>query len=351
MPAKVETLRISAIKVDPAVQIRKGTNEEVLKRYEECFEVLPPVLVYRTPDGQVLADGFHRVAVALRLGHSEIRAEIREGSKEDALEAAVLANIAHGFPLTPEERDTGIRRLHLLHPDWQRQHIAKIMSLASSTVTHAIQVQEVRKHVVSRKLHRIPDFLVAEVAPAPREHWESLLNAADKRSWNREGIRQAVQNLADESLPGVLKHNILEGKADPVERMPDDTLQVPLRFIDKKAIKARKPVPPDPVGPDVAERLQPVTVTIGLSYYLPSDKTRKRGLKEYKRESELIERNYEIVINHEALDGFGDSHDPNSKGLVMLLRRINQELWKRLNSEGWPKQENMGESVRPGLAI
>jgi hypothetical protein len=47
-----------------------------------------PVVVYDTPEGRLLVDGYHRIAAAQQRGASTIEAEIRHGSRRDALHYA-----------------------------------------------------------------------------------------------------------------------------------------------------------------------------------------------------------------------------------------------------------------------
>jgi diacylglycerol O-acyltransferase / wax synthase len=49
---------------------------------------MPPVVVYDTPEGLLLADGYHRLAAAWQHGDATIEAEIRRGSSQEALRHA-----------------------------------------------------------------------------------------------------------------------------------------------------------------------------------------------------------------------------------------------------------------------
>jgi ParB-like chromosome segregation protein Spo0J len=42
--------------------------------------------VFDTEEGLLLADGYHRVAAALKEGRKTVEAEVRRGSRHDALE-------------------------------------------------------------------------------------------------------------------------------------------------------------------------------------------------------------------------------------------------------------------------
>jgi hypothetical protein len=71
--------------VDPAAHL----DPERVRRYAELPGDLPPVVAFRTEQGLILADGYHRVAAAQARGLDSIEAEIRHGSAHDALRYAV----------------------------------------------------------------------------------------------------------------------------------------------------------------------------------------------------------------------------------------------------------------------
>ncbi|MGH8615814.1 MAG: ParB/RepB/Spo0J family partition protein, partial [Gammaproteobacteria bacterium] len=209
------TVALKDITVDPTIQIRRSNHEPTIRRYEESFDKLPPVVVFKTADGMLLADGFHRVAAAERLGKYHVEAEIKKGTRDDALEYAVVANTKNADPLTPDERDEGIRRLKQLHPKWTLREIAEVMSVSYVTVKRVFDVDEVRRSVVV-PVTRVTTSHYSEIAAAPKKDWEPLVKAAEKRAWSRDDTRQAVQNLKDPNVPAEHKRSMLAGRADPL---------------------------------------------------------------------------------------------------------------------------------------
>lgn len=62
---------------------------------------LPPITVFETADsGTINADGFHRVKAAKAAGLEDFPAEVRSGTKEEAIRFALKANNDHGVRLT-----------------------------------------------------------------------------------------------------------------------------------------------------------------------------------------------------------------------------------------------------------
>ena len=54
----------------------------------------PPVVVFETAEGLLLADGYHRVAAARLRGEVTIEAELRTGSRREALGYAAVTGAA-----------------------------------------------------------------------------------------------------------------------------------------------------------------------------------------------------------------------------------------------------------------
>ena len=84
-------------------------DPERVESYAANLDALPPVVVFDTGDGLLLADGYHRVAAARRAGREAIAAGVRKGSLSDALRYAATAGAA-SRGITTEEALAAIRR-------------------------------------------------------------------------------------------------------------------------------------------------------------------------------------------------------------------------------------------------
>jgi hypothetical protein len=95
---------LTNVQIDPEAHLDAARVE----RYAEMLDALPPVVVFDTEEGLLLADGYHRVAAARRRGREMIEAKVRLGSRHDALRyAATVAAEQHG--ISPEEAAAYIR--------------------------------------------------------------------------------------------------------------------------------------------------------------------------------------------------------------------------------------------------
>ena len=79
--------RLANAPIDPETHLDAARVE----RYARTLDALPPVVVVDTPEGLLLADGYHRVAASRRLGLEEVEAEVRTGTRRDALQQIGLA--------------------------------------------------------------------------------------------------------------------------------------------------------------------------------------------------------------------------------------------------------------------
>jgi len=127
-------LKLSQIQRDEKFSPREGTDVEVAKQYAECFDQLPPIVVFKIAERFVLADGWHRYRAAEILGLTEIPVEARAGSEADLQEFALLANLKHGKPLSREEKRKVIERFLMLHPERSNSWIAEDLGTTHHTI-------------------------------------------------------------------------------------------------------------------------------------------------------------------------------------------------------------------------
>jgi len=204
---------LSKIKADPAVQVRMRLNDETIERYMEILDQLPPIIVCNVDGKLILVDGFHRRAAAERLGRSEIEAETRQGTRNDALEYAIKANSIHGLPLAREEYKAAVRTLHHLHPKWGHKQIAKALNRGEKFVRNVIKVDKMRAMLRNTSLS---DSYLLEIARVPKELQEDLVEATEKRSWTYLEMQYAIREIKNEGTPPERKQVLLKGEDDPI---------------------------------------------------------------------------------------------------------------------------------------
>lgn len=237
-------IKLVDLTVDPTVDIRAHLDEGTIERYIESFDELPAVVVFKDDDELLLADGFHRVAAAERLGRRDIEAQVKRGSRNDALEHAAVANVRHGRPLLKEEQREAVRRLNRLHPNWGLKRIAEALGVGEDFVYRTLQADDVRRQTLKPSAD-LPDSHYQEIAAAPREVRDDLVEAAATRGWSKDETRAAVQNVKSDKIPTGYKEQILKGEAEPV-RMRKGEPEISDETIRRRMDESRKG---DALGP------------------------------------------------------------------------------------------------------
>lgn len=119
-PETPTTLPLDKIRIDGGTQMRADLNEDVVSDYAQIVRDggdFPPVVVFYDGSKHWLADGFHRHFAYQRAGAIEIPAEIRKGSKRDAILFSVGANASHGLRRTNADKRQAVETL-LKDKEW-----------------------------------------------------------------------------------------------------------------------------------------------------------------------------------------------------------------------------------------
>lgn len=87
-------MRIADLLADLPLDTEAHLDTARVERYTEMLDALPPIVVFDTPEGLLLADGYHRVAAARHCGLETIEDEVRRGPRHDALRYAATVEAA-----------------------------------------------------------------------------------------------------------------------------------------------------------------------------------------------------------------------------------------------------------------
>jgi ParB-like chromosome segregation protein Spo0J len=134
----IETVQIADLKLDPDLQCRaRGTQPDVVRQYSDDMkrgDIFPPIVVFRDAKNTWVANGFHRVAAATLAGFSELQAEIKSGSKRDALLFAVQADRAIGLRRTTQDKRRSIELLIAAYPKMSDRKVGEACGVDNKTV-------------------------------------------------------------------------------------------------------------------------------------------------------------------------------------------------------------------------
>ena len=120
--------------LDPNLNLRDRLDDFTVERYADAWNRLPPVTVFDIEERWLLADGFHRHAAAVMLGKETMRAEIRLGTINDALDYVSSVNLFHGLPLSRPERRRAVEIKLRLHHEWSDRRLAEELSIGRELI-------------------------------------------------------------------------------------------------------------------------------------------------------------------------------------------------------------------------
>ncbi|GAB2568073.1 ParB N-terminal domain-containing protein [Nocardia heshunensis] len=110
-----------------------GVNMDHVQRLASIDATLPAIIVHRC--SMSVIDGVHRLEAAKLRGDNSILAVFFDGPDTDAFAIAVMANVAHGLPLTTADRRAAAIRLLISHPDRSDRILAKHSGLSAKTIS------------------------------------------------------------------------------------------------------------------------------------------------------------------------------------------------------------------------
>ena len=130
-----QSVSLTAITVDLKLSPRQSIEQATVDQYALVFHKLPAVVVFSNNGDYILADGFHRIRAAEKLGIDTILADVKQGDRNAAWEYAALANLHHGKPLNRRERRNVVEALLILHTERSDNWIGEDAVVDDKTVS------------------------------------------------------------------------------------------------------------------------------------------------------------------------------------------------------------------------
>jgi hypothetical protein len=144
----IKQMKVADITSEECLQMRVEMNEDAIAEYAHSMcggTEFPPIIVVGDGENYWLADGYHRVAAARRAEIESLKADVRTGSKRDAILVAIEANNQHGVRSTFEDRRKAC--IALLKDEewsqWSNREIARRCGIAESSVRNIKKEEDV----------------------------------------------------------------------------------------------------------------------------------------------------------------------------------------------------------------
>lgn len=140
-------LRINKLRLDGGTQPRAVVDYATVEEYADAMQngaEFPPVIVFYDGSEYWLADGFHRVHASMTAGFEEVFADVRQGTRRDAVLYSVGANAVHGMRRTNADKRRAVRTL-LEDEEWAKWSNNKI---AQQCAVSLDTVNRMRREIV-----------------------------------------------------------------------------------------------------------------------------------------------------------------------------------------------------------
>lgn len=120
-PRRIDALELVGLRIDGGTQPRASIDESVVAEYADAMEAgadFPEIVVFFDGADHWLADGFHRYHAAGKAKKNVLAAELRQGTRRDAVLYSVGANTSHGMRRTNADKRKAVETL-LADEEWR----------------------------------------------------------------------------------------------------------------------------------------------------------------------------------------------------------------------------------------
>jgi hypothetical protein len=150
-------LRVTIIRTDGGTQSRVQLDWLAVDEYTHAMlegATFPPVVVFHDGQDYWCADGFHRLQAAARAGRELVAADVRQGTRRDALLYSVGANSSHGVRRTNADKRAAV--LLLLNDaewaKWPQTRIASTCGVTAEYVSRLVSSLSIDRSIDGPKL-------------------------------------------------------------------------------------------------------------------------------------------------------------------------------------------------------
>jgi len=144
-------LDLATIRIDGGTQPRSKIDEAIVAEYTAALRdgaTFPAVIVFHDGVDHWLADGFHRYHAHRQISATQILADVRTGTKRDAILYSVSANAAHGLRRTNEDKHRSVVILLEDH-EWSTKANSWIAEKAAVNIRTVERIKAERRAITS----------------------------------------------------------------------------------------------------------------------------------------------------------------------------------------------------------
>ena len=197
-------IELAKIRIDGGTQARAELNNDTVSEYAEIIRLggdFPAITLFNDGRHMWLADGFHRYFAYRQAGALEVPADIKMGTKRDAVLYAVGANSKHGLRRTNADKRSAVLML-LNDKEWARwtdSAIAKACCVDHKTVA------AYRSSLGNSQVTKSADAAPAERTYTTKHGTEAVMNTANigNKPSSKPSAKPEVK--PDPDMPEIMK--------------------------------------------------------------------------------------------------------------------------------------------------
>jgi hypothetical protein len=249
----LKELKVSDIRIDGGTQIRKQLNSDKVNEYAEQMNdgiVFPPITVFFDGSSYWLASGFHRLFAEKQRGTEVVKANVINGTVDEATWFA-LGDNKHGLNMNAEDYRRSIE-IALNHPKWSTYSNIQIANHVGVSATTVARVKKERNIKPAEKVKytdkhgneaTMDTSKIGKKPPKPEAEPEEEQDEYDPAEEKMRELMDTITHLSDENT--VLKDKIAIGqwdaseieKIDAQETIENLREQVRILEIDNQALR------------------------------------------------------------------------------------------------------------------
>lgn len=240
-------IEVAKVVTTGGTQSRVQLSEQAVADYAEAMkngEALPPIVVFHDGSTYWLADGFHRVMAATRAGETWLAADVRKGTKRDAILHSVGANAAHGLPRTNADKRRAVEML-LSDEEWSQWSNREI---ARHCAVNPSLVDTMRKEL-SAVQRQMPDRKVERNGSVYTQHTENIGKRGQPGA--KEAKTKAIRELANQGYRATQIAAEI-GLSEPTVRLYANQAGISLPAAKTKKIDNRRVIEQTVLGMEAA---------------------------------------------------------------------------------------------------
>lgn len=190
--SNIKELKINEVIADDRLNIRSRRNPNLVETYVAVIDELPPIAVFNVKSEYLIADGFHRYEAHLVANRKAIKADVKDGTWQDAERYAAIANTKHGARLSTPDLHSAVRRL--LSHGLSREDVAKELSIGVQGVTNVRRADKVR---AKTDIDDLSHSVALAVGRADERYWKQIAEASVSQHWGVVKTREIATAVAE----------------------------------------------------------------------------------------------------------------------------------------------------------